>query len=376
MYRKYQGVNAFNRGFTTIEMLITSIITATTILFAVNYFKQINKNVQSTTENIQTTIGLFGGSKIIQDDLFNGVYSFNFLCLLDDSNKDFFTYISERQSAVASDYTDPAFKRSIKLSVPTINKGYSRDFYLIAIDSSTLAAGYRPAKIPIDPYWPYNDKAVPPVYKGINDKTLPSHNNKDLSNTNDFQGTPWIKNALLIISTAIAYHDETFLSECDSTTFSVSKQIKRPLRFIGVVDGDPSTTTILSNLNNFLGLNVFSNQAKFITNYKIADAYTNSVSIDSEQKFYDNLVVDIGRNRETFIEKINILRYRIQANDSKEKGGKLLRSKLECYRNSTNQEECNFRLEYILIDNIRSITFTRNILFPLINYSIEIEKVN
>ncbi|MBF0367490.1 MAG: hypothetical protein HQK50_18090 [Oligoflexia bacterium] len=358
LLKRYKKCNClFNeRGVSLLEVITASGLMLGAFLSASVFFSATNKTSIKVFDDIQSTISLYGGSKILQEDFFNAIPTFNFFCLLDDSNQSFFDW----------NENDTDGTRSLTLTTPTSAGSYSaKSLYLLVIDWSTRVDAYPLGKIPLGAEWPYKVVGSAVTYKGINHPEI--HPNNNLGDASKFPSTPWVKDAIVLLSTGISYKDQEY--ECSPGNKTA---LYRPLRFLGYINGSnplnvSTLTPLYESLYNDLRLD-------FITRYKIEGVTGEPIAIVGEKDFFDHIVVEPGKSLESYVEKVYLVRYRIQANVDYKTGGKLLRSRLACAGTSTTTANCQFEKESTLIDNVNSITFFRTVRTPSISYSISVFK--
>jgi len=294
------------QGFTLVEMIIAMGLATILGVSGYSLYLYSKKNTNRISDDIQTTITRLGASSILKRDLSAAELSFNYINVLDDKGLPFFTHAKNQYCR------HDECSRELTLALSPEEKR-SKAIYFI-IRKSLLN---ETQKLTIHPKSVFNGKN----YEGINWRhDSPTHS---LSREH-FPLTSWEENRVMLVSSENDFYDCNLSSKSNSSSqcrleCGVSGQcdftIKRPYRFLGVVNGKPSrdlSEVVVDNSNNLL-----------LRNYNVCRPSKNNscasyipVTINSSKNLYEKLPYIPGIDDRTSIYYVDVVKYYLEKSDN------------------------------------------------------------
>jgi len=362
--------NFGEKGITLVEVTISLLlfgVLGMAIFNTLNFSKRVSDNA---TEDIQLLISQYGASKLIAQDLNGSLPSFNFIHILDDSNRPFFVWAT-------NELCQQDCNREIQLKMGN-NLISDKILYLIVSKGKPEEL----EKFIVDPEVSLTLSGTSLVYHGVNRY----FNQADYSISKQYRPySPWSKERLLLLSTLASFNDcnnlisgtEEASTSCKtycSTPGSCNFAATRPIKFLGYVNNQEKDLVTISNVldsgRSKIPLNLHYRFCQQSTGADCINAPQEALKINSAQSLMKNMPYIPGKDNRAFLTPVELVRYYLKKNNANDPSFKV---QLVREKGFLKNGRINWGSPVILITGIESLNFKRpNISDPIIEYDIKL----
>lgn len=347
------------QGFSLLEITVSVALFGLVGFAAYSLYEYSKKQTNKSTDEIMDSIARLGASSIIQRDLSTSDLSFNFINIPDNNGLSFFTLAKNQYCRHAK------CARELTLQLPE-DKNISRPIYFITKKTNLNEV----QKVAIHPRSVFDGT----IYAGINWR----YNSDSYSISRDkFPLTIWEPNRLIVLSSETEFYDcglSSQLNNSKSCQIECSESgmcdfsIKRPYRFIGVVQPHPSID--LQDIQVPESSNLFIKSFNVCRPDKNGGCATNiQTNLNTPKNFYEKLPYVPGSDDRTSLYNVELVKYHLERVNS---DTHLVRT---VGQHKGNQ--ITFGNPIKIMSGIKAIVFSRvNVSNPVIEYKFNMYRKN
>ena len=347
------------QGFSLLEVMVSVALFGLVGFAAYSLYEYSKNQTNKSTDEIMDSIARLGASSIIQKDLSTSDLSFNFVNVTDDSGFSFFTLAKNQYCR------HDKCARELTLQLPE-DKDTSKAIYFVTKKTNLNEV----QKLAVHPRSVFNGT----MYSGINWK----YDSDAYSISREkFPLTIWEANRLMVLSSETEFYDCGLSSKLNNSTScqiecAVSGMcdfsVKRPYRFIGVVEPRPSID--LQDIKVLEAPNLFIKNFNVCRPNKNGGCATNiSTNLSSSKNFYEKLPYVPGSDDRTSLYNVELVKYHLERANS---DTHLVRTVGQLQGN-----QITFGNPIKIMSGIKAIIFSRvNVSNPVIEYKFNMYRKN